>query len=273
MKITKILLFVFVIVITYSSCERAQSRNLHNKMLRTELDKYSDIFDLARTKIEFEGFRYNFFSSAYPKIIFQLYLKPNHNNMKTIIEIRDEFIAFFHDSRENGIYYGAPTIVIQDKDTKIYVLSYRSDAWWEWWYQEHIGKQDTDIMYSVVFYPEHYGRPLIGKPIHNEKLNVLLDKYFKDSSIEHFDGFHSGTDYIRIRLVVQNNCNSETVLAIKDDLMAFFDDNRQELINEYGQFNNISIIFYRLENENYKDFFYLQYRHNEWEIKLYGNND
>jgi glutaredoxin-related protein len=262
----RIIILIFTVSFLIISCETTRLRNKHEKYIRLELNNFSSFIDINRTEIKFSGFRYFNFTSAYPFIYIHLYLKQNQNNLETIIKIRDEFINFFNYSMENGIYYGVPTIVIHDGDAKIYVLSSSiSGEWSEWFYQEHIGSIYSTY-YSVWFYPEHYGRPLIGKPIHNEKLNSLLEKYLLNSSIEHYDGFHSGTDDITVRLVVQNNCKLETILEIKDDLISFFYENRKELINEYGQFDKISIVYYRFENEDYIDFLFLLYRNNEWKI-------
>jgi len=270
MKIKRILLLFVVIVITFSSCEEAHLRRLHNKMLNTELDKYSDIFDLSRTKIEFSGRGYYWIPSSPPVIEVYLFLKPTHDNREELISIRNEFIDYFNKNwrtdGNKGFYYRiAITFMIEKNQENIpfYILTHEIhyDGWTEWWYQENIEIPYKPSSIKV----EEFGRPLIGKPINNKKLNTILDKYFNGSYIEHFDGFHSGTDFIRMRLIINNNCNSEMVLEIKDDLIAFFEDNKQELINEYGQYDAIWIIFYRLENKYYRGFFYLTYRRNKWE--------
>jgi uncharacterized membrane-anchored protein YhcB (DUF1043 family) len=62
MKLTRIALVFLAVIITLGSCttRETQRRKAHNKELRAEMDKYSNILDTVSSKIYLEGAGYNF---------------------------------------------------------------------------------------------------------------------------------------------------------------------------------------------------------------------
>jgi hypothetical protein len=98
MKLMKLALVFCIVVLTFSSCERTFRRKIHNREIRAELDKFSDILNIVNSRIYLEGGSYYFFSSSKPTILLSLYLKPNNNNSEKIIAIRDDLIVFFENN-------------------------------------------------------------------------------------------------------------------------------------------------------------------------------
>jgi len=160
MKIVKISLVLYVVILVFSSCKESQVKYMHNKELRIKLEEYSDVFDLARTEIVFSGGRYNFFSSARSSINISLYLRHSQNIRESLIVVRDEFIAFFNNYQETkGKDRFANWIIInilleeEGESRNYYWFSY-DEEWYEHWC-------DFEIL----------ARLLAGKTIQNDKLN------------------------------------------------------------------------------------------------------
>jgi hypothetical protein len=294
MKPIKVTLLFLAIILNLVSCETIRTRNSHSREIRAKLDKYSDVLDLARTEIYFEGGVYYLLGSE-PTVYLSLYVKPDHNNREMLFYIRDELIDFFEnhswETTRGGYrfidsFYGKVVINFTLGETKTYYSVYHNrvydytSLWLERWYSELFGKplKENDY-YSEMNAMGKFGKLIGGGTI--EELDILLRPYINSMDVEQFDGYHSG-DYIlggfvKIWLLIPYNYNRETVLTIRDDFVNFFGNNRQELIEKYGQFNTININFYRMEDIIYRitdrkqmvvkteiEVYQLLYENNEW---------
>ena len=258
MKPVKAAFLFLAVILNFGSCETIQTRNSHNREIRAKLDKYSDVLDLARTEIHFSGKVYYLRGSA-PSIYLSLYVKPEHSNRETIFAIRDELIDFFENhswKTTRGVYrfidsfYGRVAINFTLGETKTYYsMSHSSNmGWFERWYSELFGKPITENSYiNEDSYMRRFGKPLIGGLGTIQELDILLRPYINSMDVEQFDGYYSD-GFIKIWLLIPYNYNRETVLAIRNDFVNFFENNRQELIEKYGQFDTIHINFYRMED-------------------------
>jgi hypothetical protein len=129
---------------------------------------------------------------------------------------------------------------------------------------------------SEFYNTQRFGIPLTGRTIHNEGLDTLLGEYFNSLGIERFEVYHSGTNFIQMWFIITGN-RRETVFAMRYDLVDFFENNRQELIEEYGQFDIIQIGFYSIEKsvhgwEYPKEIYSMFYEKEEWkELRSWYN--
>jgi hypothetical protein len=250
MKPIKVTLLFFAVVLNFCFCETTQLRNLHDRELRAELGKYSDALDLVRTEIHFDGMGYYLFGVP-PSIYLSLYVKSDHINRETLFTIRDGLINFFSNCWDTttGRYSFTKKIAINFTlgETKTYysVLHY-STVWVERWYSELFGKPLRENNYIAEDSKmSRFGKPLMVGTI--QELDTMLHPYINSMDVEQYDGYYFGTRF-KIWLLIPYNYNRETVLAIRDGFVNFFENNRQELIEKYGQFNTISITFYRVED-------------------------
>jgi hypothetical protein len=242
---------------------------MHKREISVELDKYSDILDLTRTKIHFSGRGY-YIGGSLPFISFSLYLKPENNNRETLIAIRDGLITFFNNNLKRRGYGFACGITINflleeaGETQYLYNLSrlFSSDKiWLELWYPL-IKPINGFTEFNHTLY---FGKPLTGRTIHNEELDALLGKYFNSLGFERFDAYHSGRDNITMWFIIQGDYNQGKVFsAIRNDFINFFENNRQELIEEYGQYDAIHISFYRIKDGYPREVYYMHYERNEW---------
>jgi hypothetical protein len=261
MKPIKVALLFIAVVLNFGSCYTMKNRNMHDRVLRAELIKYSDVLDIARTEIYFKGMSYYWFERIPPRVYLSLYVKSDHNNRETLITIRDELIDFIKKSWEptSETYWLPKSVAINftlGETKNFYSIAYEENyGWYELWHINFFDKP-FDKKDNVISFTFDFGKPLVGRTI--EELDALLGKYLNSMDVEQFDSYHSGKggragkDYIEIWIFVPNNYNLETVLAIRDDFINFFEDNRQELIEKYGQFNRIYIDFYIMGDVIYR---------------------
>ena len=291
MKPIKVVLLFFAVVLILGSCETIQTRNSHNRELRAELCKYSDVLDLERTEIFFKGRGYYLRGSA-PSIYLSLYVKPEHSNRETIFAIRDELIDFFEKywdttSKRHWLSYRVAINFTLGETKTYYSVMHYTSRWFGRWYSELFGKPIEENSYiNEDSKMNKFGKPIIEDRTIQE-LDTILRPYINSMDIEQFDGYHSGAEWppnwsqkspkIDIWLLVSNNYNCRTVFAIRDDFVNFFENNQQELIEKYGQFDTIRINFYRRVNLIYRiteekqrvvktelGFYELVYENNEW---------
>jgi hypothetical protein len=254
MKPVKAAFLFLAVILNFGSCETIQTRNSHNREIRAELVKYSDVLDLERTEIHFSGRVYYLRGSA-PSIYLSLYVKPDHSNRETLFSIRDGLIDFFENywntaNEGHWLPYRVAINFTLGETKTYYSVLYFISGWYERWYSELFGKPLIENNYiNEDSYMWRFGKPLIEDRTIQE-LDTLLRKYADSMDIERFDGYHLGEQrkYIRIWLLIPYNYNRRTVLAIRDDFVNFFGSNRQELIEKYGQFDTIHINFYRMED-------------------------
>jgi hypothetical protein len=245
MKPIKIVLTFLVIIITLGSCatEETRRRNDHDKKLRLELVKYSDILDIASSKIYFIGGDYNFWHSTRTRLLMSLFLKPSSNNRETITAVRDELIAYFENSRES--YPVIITIEFVLGESNILYRVYRHDRlnWpsYEWFEQWRNSLSDGGFPYLLSDNPD-MGTPFMRRTIHNEELGKLLEKCSDVIDIEQSGAFHSGTNLIGINIYSMDYPIPEEIeQMIVNDLLGFFDNNYEKIRDEYGPFNMMKI--------------------------------
>ena len=94
MKPISIALVLFIAVLTLGSCTTAQwrreVRREHDEVLRAELNRHSDVLDLARTVIRFSGRHYPIRGSFLDMF---LYFKPGHSNLEAVMRVGDGIIT------------------------------------------------------------------------------------------------------------------------------------------------------------------------------------
>jgi hypothetical protein len=244
-KIMKLAPAFLAVILTLVSCETTQLRILHNKEIRAELANYSDILDTRRTKICLYGTKYHIFNSAAPEIFLSLYLKPGNDNRETVIAVRDDLIAFLGNNHwETRGRKGYPKVITIDFILKesgeniiFYKLFLNDTLWGEKWHD--------DIFENI----------LEGRTI--EKLDALLGKYSDSPDIGQFRAYYAPY-FIRVQLIVPDGYNRGTIITIGDDLVDFFENNWQELEEEYGEVNYIFIEFHRVENGELETVYYMQ---------------
>jgi hypothetical protein len=263
MKLIKIIAVFFITIIIFSSCETLKLRNMHNREIRTVLDKYSNVLYLEKTNIAFAGRRYYLMGSE-PRFILSLYLKPNQNNRETVTEIRDDLITFFKNNNweTRGKYQYPHSItveffIVEHNETKTFCwIAY--DSWCEWFEK---------------WYNDIFAKPLTGN-INNKNLDMLLYRYYSD--IEEFVAYRAtpndtrqGVWWANVNLLVNNR---DIIPVIGDELVAFFDNFQQEL-EEEDMFSDIWIVFYIMKNEtltvvysiNYQEYRrYPKFERNSW---------
>jgi hypothetical protein len=233
------------VILTLVSCETTQLRILHNKEIRAELANYSDVLDTRRTKICLGGASYYFFNGALSNVSLSLYLKPGNDNRETVIAVRDDLIAFFGnnlwETRERDGYPDNITVDFLLKEGGETIIFYKlflgGTLWGEKWHD--------DFFENI----------LEGRTI--EKLDTLLGKYSDSLDIGQFRAYHAPY-FIRVQLIVPDGYNRETIITIGDDLVDFFENNLQELKEEYSLVGAIYIEFYRVENGKPKSVYYMQ---------------
>jgi hypothetical protein len=186
MKLMKPVLIFFVVCLTFGSCEQARLRKVHDREIRAELAKYSDILDTAKSEIHLEGGRYYFFNSAQSEILLSLYLNPGNDDRETIVAVRDDLVIFFeNNSWETRERYGfQATNGLSDGGTIRRTAVFRIN----------ICREEFTVCMILLAALEP---PFIRKKIHNEELDILLNKYSDILDIEQSGGFHSSTDFIR----------------------------------------------------------------------------
>jgi hypothetical protein len=245
-----------------------------------EMAKYSDILDTARSKIYLRGKRYYLINSAMPEILLSLYLKPDNNNSKTIIMIRDDLVLFFGNNsweeRGRECYPNVITIefVLEEggEDKILYrVYRYREPIFpgYGWFEQWRDNSQDGG--FRDLFYDNRgMGSPFMRKNIHNEELDFLLDKYSDIIDVEQSGGFHSGTDFIGMCIYINSDDLTGGILAgeIMDDLVVFFNNNHEKLKVEYGPLNLLRMDFYTLGGILFSYSFRYNNQNERWESNL-----
>ena len=277
MKPFKVILLLLAVILAFASCGTIKKRYMHKQELRTELRKYSDVLDLARTEIDIRGSGYYFFSSAMPVLNLYLYLKPGLNNYETVTGIRDGLVVFFNNNtwktrgkkgypeyirvtfmaNENGgaqLLYELATRGIEL--AKIYIPNFSGYEWiGRWGGDSHGGKWDTPMRRAV----------------HDDELDVLLAAYSGSLGIEQSECYHSGTGYVKMVLTIRYDYDSEAVLAMRNGLVEFFRDRYNELAKEYGRFDMIEVIFQAREDDSFKWIYTMFYENDEW--KSFGQVD
>ena len=90
---------IFAIGITIEALKPPIKRSIHDNEIHLFLNKYSNILDIERTKINFQGSGYYFFHSSRPGINISLYLKSYFKECEILLSIRNELIDFFNNNR------------------------------------------------------------------------------------------------------------------------------------------------------------------------------
>jgi hypothetical protein len=241
MKLMKLAPAFLAVILIFVSCETTQLRILHNKEIRAKTHKYSDVLDAARSKICLDGAIYHIFNSAEPKVFLSLYLKPGNDNRETIIAVRDDFIAFFGNNSWEVRGDGYPNVITieflaeENGEDKILYRVYNGYEWSDQWRDD-----SPDGGFQSWVWNPGTGTPFMRKNIH--ELDILLNKYSDILDIEQSDGFHSGTDFIRINIHFTVDPYHETLAGdMRDELVIFFNNNHMKLTEEYGPFNRIGI--------------------------------
>ena len=112
--------------------------------------------------------------------------------------------------------------------------------------------------------PPGFGKPLAWKNINNEKLNTLLNKNAEWINIERSEVFYSDSNTVEMYLFISDSDNREEQIDLRNDLIKFFSDNLNELINEDNDFDTIYIAFFRITDGNLLHS--MAYQKGEWDI-------
>jgi hypothetical protein len=108
------------------------------------------------------------------------------------------------------------------------------------------------------------------KNISNEELDFLLDKYSDKIDIEQSGGFHSGTDFIGMDIHINSDDLTGGTFTgeIMDDLVVFFNNNHENLKEEYGSLNLLRMDFYTKEGLIFSSAYRYNKQNERWERNL-----